>query len=302
MEWAYKPFLAIGGAQVSAVKLVEFVLAVVIVVVVSRSVAALLGSRLLSRTRMDRGLQYAISRLAYYVLLVLGLLIALQTSGIEVGSLAVILGALGVGVGFGLQTIVNNAVSGLILLIERPIQVGDWIELSGIGGRVARIGARSTTIINTDNIAMIVPNSDLVTQRVVNWSYGDPTVRFRIPVGVAYGSDIEKVRDALLEVAAAHPSVLRDPAPAVFFSGFGDSALNLELAVWTRDMVYSPVRFRSDLNFAIDAGCRRHGVTIPFPQRDLHFKSGSVHVAGDGRSATGAPTAGARGPSSGGPP
>jgi potassium efflux system protein len=281
MAWIEKPFLVIGGTQVSAVKLLEFLFAVVIVIVVSRAFATVLGSRLLTRTGMDRGLQYAISRLTYYVLLVVGLMIALQTSGIEMGSLTVILGALGVGVGFGLQTLVNNAVSGLILLIERPIQVGDWIEVSGIGGRVARIGARSTTIVNSDNIAMIVPNSELVTQRVINWSHGDPTVRFRIPVGVAYGSNMDEVRRALLEVAAAHPSVLPDPAPAVFFSAFGDSTLDLELAVWTRDMVYSPIKFKSDLNFAIDEACRRHGVTIPFPQRDLHVKTGSLRLARD---------------------
>jgi small-conductance mechanosensitive channel len=281
MAWMNRPFLVIGGTQVSTIKLVEFLLAVPIVIVVSRAVAALLGSRLLSRTNMDRGLQYAIGRLTYYMLLVVGLMIALQTSGIEVGSLTVILGALGVGVGFGLQTFVNNAVSGLILLVERPIQVGDWIEMSGTGGRVARIGARSTTIISSDNIAMIVPNAELVTQRVVNWSHGDPTVRFRIPVGVAYGSNMDEVREALLQTAAAHPSVLRDPAPAVFFSGFGESTLNLELAVWTSDMVYSPIKFKSDLNFAIDEACRRHGITIPFPQRDLHVKSGTARVAGD---------------------
>jgi small-conductance mechanosensitive channel len=279
MEWMTKPFLAIAGTQISAVKLVEFVLAVTVVVLASRFVATLLGARLLARTAMDRGLQYAVTRLTYYVLLVLGLMIALQTSGIEVGSLTVILGALGVGVGFGLQTIVNNAVSGLILLIERPLQVGDWIEISGAGGRVARIGARSTTIVGSDNISTIIPNSELVTGRVVNWSHGDPTVRFRIPVGVAYGSDLDIVRGALLEVAVAHPGVLADPGPDVFFAGFGDSAINLELAVWTRDMIFTPMRFRSDLYFAIDAAFRRRGVTIPFPQRDLHLKDGAGTLA-----------------------
>jgi small-conductance mechanosensitive channel len=279
MAWIDKPFLVIGGTQVSTVKLLEFILAVLIVIVVSRAFAAILGSRVLSRTSMDRGLQYAISRLTYYVVLTVGLLIALQTSGIEVGSLTVILGALGVGVGFGLQTFVNNAVSGLILLMERPIKVGDWIEVSGVGGRVMRIGARSTTIISSDNIAMIIPNSELIIQRVINWSHGDPTVRFRIPIGVAYGSNMSEVRRALLEVAAAHPGVLRDPAPSVFFSGFGESTLDLELAVWTRDMVYSPIKFKSDLYFAVDEACRRRGVTIPFPQRDLHIKNGPVRLA-----------------------
>ena len=278
MDWLSKPFFVIGESNVSIIKIGEFAVVVAMVVLGSRAVAAFLSSRLLARTRIDPGLQYAISRLTYYLLLVLGLLIALQTSGIEVGSLTVVLGALGVGVGFGLQTIVNNAVSGLILLVERPIQVGDWIEVNGIGGRVARIGARSTTIVSSDNIAMIVPNSELVTQRVVNWSYGDPTVRFRIPVGVAYGSDLDEVRRALLAVAASHPSVLQHPAPTVFFAGFGDSALNLELAVWAREMVHSPIKFKSDLNFAIDEAFRRCGVTIPFPQRDVHLRHSGMQA------------------------
>lgn len=126
------------------------------------------------------------------------------------------------------------------------MQIGDWIEGAGREGRVERIGARSTTIVTSDNITIIIPNADLVSHQIINWSHGDPRVRFRIPVGVAYGSDISRVREALLEVAAAHPAVLRDPPSAVFFSGFGDSSLNMELAVWTTEMAKRPHRFRSD--------------------------------------------------------
>jgi small-conductance mechanosensitive channel len=279
MSWFTEPFLSIGQARVSLASLAEFLAVVVVVVLVARLVGRFVGSRLLARTSMAVGLQYAIGRITYYILLVLGLMIALQTSGVEVGSLTVLLGALGVGIGFGLQNIVNNFVSGLILLVERPAQVGDWIEVGGTGGRVERIGARSTTILTSDNITMIIPNADMVTQQIVNWSHGDPRVRFRIPVGVAYGSDIPRVREALLEVAAAHPKVLRDPPPTVFFRGFGDSSLNMELVVWTREMVHAPLQFQSDLNFAIDAAFRRHGIQIPFPQRDVHFKTGSIRVS-----------------------
>jgi small-conductance mechanosensitive channel len=273
MEWIERPLIAIGGVQVSLAKLAIFLGALVVVVIAARLVGILVGSRLLARTRMDRGLQYAIGRMTYYVLLVLGLIVAFQTSGIEVGSLTVVLGALGVGIGFGLQNIVSNFVSGLILLAERPVQVGDWIEAAGRTGRVTRIAARSTTIVTGDNITIIMPNTDLITQQIVNWSHGDPKVRFRIPVSVAYGSDLARVREALLEVAAAHPAVLHDPAAMVLFTGFGDSALDLELAVWTIDMVKNPQRFRSELNFAIDETFRRHGIQIPFPQRDVHVKS-----------------------------
>lgn len=278
-RWLTQPLVSIGTLQISLASLTVMLVVLVGIFVVARGLGTLVGSRLLARTAMDRGLQYAIGRMTYYLLLVLGLLIALQTSGIEVGSLTVVLGALGVGVGFGLQTVVNNFVSGLILLVERPVQVGDRIEVGGTGGRVERIGGRSTTIVTSDNITLIIPNADLVTQPIINWSHGDPRVRFRIPVGVAYGSDIPRVREALLEVAAAHPGALTDPAPTVFFAGFGDSALNLELVVWAREMVQAPLRFRSDLNFAIEAAFRTHGIQIPFPQRDLHFKGGVAPVA-----------------------
>jgi small-conductance mechanosensitive channel len=273
MDWVTRPFLAIAGAQVSLATLGLFVAVLVLVVVTARVVGSLVTTRLLSRTAMDRGLQFAVGRMVYYAFLVIGLLVALQTSGIEVGSLTVVLGALGVGIGFGLQNLVNNFVGGLILLAERPIKVGDRIDVAGTGGRVERIGARSTTIVTNDNITMIVPNAEFVTQRVTNWSHGDPRVRFRIPVGVAYGSDLEVVQRALVEVGAAHPAVLEEPPPTVFFDGFGDSSLNLELAVWSRDMAHNPRRLRSDLNFAIDAAFRRHGIVIPFPQRDLHLRS-----------------------------
>lgn len=273
-EWVTAPLLTIGGIQVSVGGLAMFAAAVVVVVLVARTLGGLVGSRLLARTGIDPGLQYALGRMTSYALLVIGLMIALQTSGIEVGSLAVVLGAVGIGVGFGLQNIVNNFVSGLILLAERPLQVGDRIEVGGRGGRVERIGARSTSIVTGDNITLIIPNGDLVSQQIINWSHGDPRVRFRIPVGVAYGSDLAQVSEALLEVAAAHSGVLREPAAAVLFTGFGDSALTLELAVWTQTMGHSPRRFRSELNFAIDAAFRRHGIDIPFPQRDVHLKSG----------------------------
>jgi len=217
MDWLTRPLVTLGGAQVSLAKLALFVLAIVLVLALSRAIGGLVGSRLLARTAMDRGLQYAVGRITYYVLLVIGLMVALQTSGIEVGSLTVVLGALGVGIGFGLQNIVNNFVSGLILLVERPVQLGDWIEVAGRGGRVQRIGGRSTTIVTSDNITIIIPNADLVTNQITNWSHGDPKVRFRLKVGVAYGSDLERVRTALMEVASAHPAVLRDPVPMVFF-------------------------------------------------------------------------------------
>jgi len=277
MEWLTRTLFSLGRTPVSTLTVIEFGAAIALVIGLARSARWLLGSRLLRLAGMPQGLSYTVGQMAYYTILVIGGMIALQTSGIEMGSLTVILGALGVGIGFGLQTVVNNFVSGFIMLAERSVQVGDWIEIDGTGGRVVRIGARSTSIVTSDNIALIVPNADLMSHRIINWSHGDPRVRFRVPVGVAYGSDMVRVREALLEAARSHSDVLRDPPPAVFFTEFGDSALGLELAVWTAE-VRTPLRFRSDLNFAVDGALRRAGIQIPFPQRDVHFRTGAVRL------------------------
>jgi small-conductance mechanosensitive channel len=276
MSWLARPLVTIGQTEVSLATVALFVVSIVLVVVVARTLGGLVSTRLLARTPLDPGLQYAIGRITYYALLVIGLMVALQTVGIQLGSLAVLMGAIGVGIGFGLQNVVNNFVSGLILLAERPVKVGDRIEVTGTVGRVEQIGARSTTVVTNDNIQIIIPNADMVTSKIVNWSHGDGRVRFRVAVGVAYGSDLARVRDVLLGVAAAHAAVLPQPPPSVRFAAFGDSALNLELLVWTREMVQSPSRFRSDLNFAIDAAFRGAGIEVPFPQRDVHLRHGGA--------------------------
>jgi small-conductance mechanosensitive channel len=245
-----------------------------------------IGRRVLRRTRVDPGLQFAITKIFGYTFVALGFYVALVVNGVNLSSLAVVAGALGIGIGFGLQNIVANFVSGLVLLAERPVSVGDRNEESGVAGNVTRINLRSTTVVTNDNITIIVPNSDLTSQSVTNWSYGDPRVRIRLPVSVAYGTDVEKLRAALLEVAAAHPDVLKQPDPTVYFDSFGDSALNFELAVWTAAMSRSPRRFRSDLNFAIERRLREAKIEIPFPQRVVHLKpppgvgSGEADTAG----------------------
>jgi len=200
--------------------------------------------------------------------------------GIDLGSLALVAGAIGVGLGFGLQNILSNFISGLILLAERPIAIGDRVEVDGVAGRVRQINLRSTTVVTSDNISIIVPNSAFITSKVVNWSHGDPKVRLRLPVGVAYGTDPDRLKRVLLAVADAHPKALKDPAPTVLFEAFGDSALNFELAVWTAEMLATPRRFRSELNFAVEKALRENDIEIPFPQRDLHLRSGTLRVSG----------------------
>ncbi|PZR73512.1 MAG: mechanosensitive ion channel protein MscS [Chthoniobacterales bacterium] len=237
-----------------------------------------LFNRLLVNSGLDRSLQYAISQIVSNVVLVAGVFIVLDNAGIHLGTLTVFAGAVGVGVGFGLQNIASNFISGLVILAERPITIGDRVEVAGVTGQVQQIRARSTVIITNDNIAMIVPNTKFIDSPVKNWTYGDPRVRFRLPVGVAYGSDLDKVRDAMVEIARNHESVLSDPAPSVFLNNFGDSSINLELVVWSDEMSNRPSRFRSDLNFAMAKKFSELGIEIPIPQRDLNFRSGVVRV------------------------
>jgi small-conductance mechanosensitive channel len=181
-------------------------------------------------------------------------------------------------VGFGLQNITNNFVSGLILLFERPIKVGDRIDVGNVTGDVVKISPRATTIVTNDNIAIIVPNSEFISSQVINWSYANRDVRLNFPVGVAYHSDPELVRKALLEVAADHPGVLKERNADLLLQEFGDSSLNFILRVWTRGYTTTPGVLRSELNYAICRKFKERGIEIPFPQRDLHVRSGVVEV------------------------
>ena len=262
----------LGGRPVSLLVLMQFILLITAVIVVARLARRFLRDRLLARTHLDLGLQDAIARIIGYAVLVIGTMIGLQTLGFELTSLTVVAGALGVGLGFGLRNIIENFVSGLIILGERPIQLGHRIEVGDTTGRVVRIGARSTSVLTNDNIRIIIPNSELITGRVVNWSHGDGQVRLRIPVGVSYRSDVRLVQKLLLEVASANESVLENPAPAVIFVEFGESALNFELRVWTRELLDRPGRLTSQLNFSIWEKFREHDIEIPYPQRDLYLK------------------------------
>ena len=237
-----------------------------------------LFNQFLAKSGLDRSLQYAIAQIVSNIVLIVGIFIVLDNAGIHLGALAVFAGAVGVGVGFGLQNIASNFISGLVILAERPITIGDRVEVAGIVGQVQHIRARSTVIVTNDNITMIVPNSKFIDSPVTNWTYGDPRVRFRIPIGVAYGSDIEKVRAALIAAGKENQHTLQDPAPSVFLEKFGDNAIEFELVVWSSEMSYRPRRYKSDLNFAIEKNLREAGIELAFPQRDLHIRSGVLKV------------------------
>ncbi|MBD2096770.1 mechanosensitive ion channel [Trichocoleus sp. FACHB-591] len=226
----------------------------------------------LARTGAEPRVQELLAVLTQYVMTFLGLIVLLQIWGLDVRSLAILASVLGVGIGFGVQNITNNFISGLIITLERPIQVGDLIKVNELLGTVKRIGARSTEISTFDQVTIIVPNSRFLESEVINWSHGDPVSRLKLAVGVAYGSDIEQVQAALLEAAKSHPEVLVKPQPEVWFQGFGDNSLNFELLVWTGEPK-KQFRVKSDIYYRIEASLRRNEIEIPFPQRDLHVRS-----------------------------
>ena len=262
------------GVTLSLFQIFLLIALLIAVFWISSRTKRFLFDRLLTKSGLDRALQYAISQIVSNIVLIVGIIIVLENTGIHLGALAVFAGAVGVGVGFGLQNITSNFISGLVILAERPITIGDRIEVAGIAGQVQQIRARSTVILTNDNIAMIVPNTKFIDSPVTNWTYGDPRVRFRVPVGVAYGSDVNKVCEALITAAREHPATLSEPAPNVYLEKFGESSIDFELVVWSREMSYRPRRFKSDLNFLIDKHLRAAGIRIPYPQRDLHIRSG----------------------------
>jgi small-conductance mechanosensitive channel len=221
---------------------------------------------------VESGLQETLAILLRYALSFVGALVLLQGFGVDVRAVAIAASVLGVGIGFGLQNIANNFVSGVLLNLERPIRPGDYVSVGDFEGTVVRVGGRSTTIRTVDGVLILVPNAKFLETEVVNWNLGDPRSRIHVPVGVAYGSDPARVRRALLEAARGHPEVEPDPRPQVQMVRFGESSLDFELLVWTRDP-RDKNRLESDLNFRIEESLRRHGIEIPFPQLDLHVRA-----------------------------
>ncbi len=253
-------------------------------ILISRAIQAILLGEIMPRNNVDKGVQLSIARLVHYTILLLGFLILLKVMGADLTKLTILGGALGVGIGFGLQTIVNNFASGLILLFERPIKVGDTIELGTDLGEVKKLGLRSTIIQTYDNAEIVVPNSDLISGQVTNWTLAERKARVKIPVGVAYGTDISKVLEILLAVAGEHPMVLTTPAPNALFLAFGASSLDFELRVWVGD--FSDRRLvQSELNQEINSEFADAGIEIPFPQTDLHLRTVDSEAAGALRSA-----------------
>jgi len=253
------------SSGITVASLLALVLLFGLVVLAERVVRRYFITRLLGRTHLEPAMQFALARVVGYALLALGFFVSLQMVGVNLTSLSFLAGAVGVGFGFGLQNIISNFISGLIILAERPIKIGDRVEIGGVAGQVREISLRSTTVVTNDNMAIIVPNANFITQQVTNWSYEDPRVRFRIPFGVAHGTDLPTLRKLMMEVAAGHPKVLKEPKPELFCIGITEDGLNFELAVWSSEATTSPRQFRSDLFFAIDQKLRENAIKLPAP-------------------------------------
>jgi small-conductance mechanosensitive channel len=272
--------LNVGAISISLGDVGAFAVAVWLSFALARFVSFILEEDVYPRVRLARGVPYAVSSLVRYTLIFLGFLFALAAAGIELGKLTVVAGGLGVGIGFGLQSVVNNFVSGLILLFERPLQVGDVVQLPNLWGEIRRIGIRASTIRTWDGAEVVVPNGLLISDTVTNWTLSDRRRRLEVKVGVEYGTDAQRVIDLLLEVARAHRAVLTEPEPSAYFLNFGDSALEFMLRAWIPefDEGYS---IRSDITVAIQRALAEAGITVPFPQRDLHVRTISPDAASE---------------------
>lgn len=263
--------LRFGSLSVSVGGVALFCISVFLSFWVAKTVRGVLAEDVLPRMPLPRGVANSAATMSYYVLLLLGLMVALAAAGFEVSQITLVLGALSVGIGFGLQTVVNNFVSGLILMFERPIQPGDTVELSGTVGTVRDIGMRATTFTTFEGADVVVPNGMLLSDKLVNWTLSTSTRRIEVPVGVAYDSDPVRVRALLAEVVQATDGVAGNPPPSVLFTGFGDSALQFSVRAWTGYDNY--VFVRSALGLAIHDALTRAGIEIPYPQQALHLRS-----------------------------
>jgi len=262
-----------GAVSLSLGDVVEFVLVVWLAYLVSAFVRFVLEEDVFPRVRLPRGFSYALSRVLTYVLITFGFLLGLGVLGLDLTKLTILVGAFSVGIGFGLQSVVNNFVSGLILLFERPIHVGDVIHMGDLAGEVRRIGIRASVVRTWQGAEVIVPNAQLITERVTNWTFSDRRRRIDLPVGVNYGAPLEQVTQLLESVAQAHPRVLRDPAPEACFMRFGDSAIHFELRVWIDDFAQW-VQIHTELAAVVYRALQGAGMHIAFPQREVRLVGG----------------------------
>jgi len=275
-KWMFAKIVKIGSVDVTLFLIIVAILIISLAIRLSKLLTNVLLPGIYHRYNMDKGTQFTFDRIVHYSIMIIAILMSLNTVGINLSALTVFAGILSVGIGFGLQNIASNFISGIILLFERPIKVGDRVVIENITGDVEKINMRATIIKTGLNEHIIVPNSYFLQQKVINRSFGDPRMCLVIPIGVAYGSDVEKVRDLLIDAAMEEhlvsPVVLVSPKPSVSFVGFGNFSLNFELNVWIQDPNILGL-IKSNLNFRINRIFIENHINIPYPQMDLHIRS-----------------------------
>ncbi|RLB28622.1 MAG: mechanosensitive ion channel family protein [Deltaproteobacteria bacterium] len=266
--------ISIGGTKITIINIAYLVIFLVFFIFVSRIIRDTLQNRILPRTRLDIGARASFVNIVIYTFWILAIYTGINILGINLSSLAFMAGALGIGIGFGLQNVVSNFVSGIILLFDPSIQVGDMVQIGDDWGTVNRINIRTTIIQTFDNASLIIPNSEMISNKVTNWSFKDPKVRRHVDVGVAYGSDVQLVHKILLQIVNDMPEIMNDPAPRVDFTDFADSALIFRIRFW----ITSPefwLAAPTELRFKIDEEFKKNGIEIAFPQQDIHIRSAS---------------------------
>jgi small-conductance mechanosensitive channel len=251
-----------------------FVIIIWFSIIISRFIQTILRDEVLVRAKFDRGLPATISMLVRYTVVTLGFFVALRAMGFEFSQLTIIFGALSVGIGFGLQSVFLNVVSGLILIFERPIHIGDTIEVNNIIGQVREIGIRTSNIRSLDGAEVLIPNGLLTSNELINWTLSDKKRRIEIIIGIAYGSEVKKASEIFYQILKNHTEVIDDPAPQVIFTEFGDSSLNFRILFWSDNYV-DWLRIKSEILFNINEVLEKENIVIPFPQRDVHIQSNS---------------------------
>ncbi|MGA9854730.1 MAG: mechanosensitive ion channel domain-containing protein [Gammaproteobacteria bacterium] len=277
------PLINFGHVSLTPAKLLLAILILLIAFWAARLIERLItGLSRSGHTTLSASGTYALSRILRYTVYVVGAVLAIQVLGIDMASLALFGGAVGIGIGLGLQSIFSNFVSGIIILLEKTLKVGDFVELqSGVTGRVSEINVRYTRITTNDSVDIVVPNSEFINGKLTNWTLKETYRRVHVPFGVAYGSDKNMVREAGLSAARAVKDTIMEPgrAPEVWLVGFGDSSLNFELVVWVgQEMAIAPARTQAIYLWELETALRKSGLEIPFPQRDLHIRSGVLNV------------------------
>ena len=271
MDRLDEPILSFGESEITGLGILKLIVLPILVIVIAGLVRRMMRKALGKSKRLDTGVTNAITSITYYVMLFVGFAWVLDNAGISMGALAVFSGAFGLGLGIGMQDIARNFVSGLIMLISRPVRPGDRLEIEGLEGDVESIETYSTKVLTVQDAMVIVPNSDILNSRLVNWTHNAARRMYLLEVGVHYDSDIDKVIEVLYEAAERCPDIMSTPPPEVFLMEFGDSSINFEIAVWTSTQVFRPRRLKSLYNIEVVKLFKENDVTIPYPQRDVHL-------------------------------